>query len=503
MTTSPQWTNAESSDTQPSDTQPSDTQPSGIQVPRSASSHDPWSGLPVEGVDVPPVWTTVATGRLRRGGAAPVTVRRVVLQVAAAAAVVLLLVGLLGVFVVRRIAEREAVNGASQLTDQLARTVVMPALEEGLLDGDAPARERFDTVVHARVLGSMFVRVKVWSPDGTILYSDAPALVGERYQLGSEEREVLSAPATVAEVSDLAKPENRLERGQGKMLEVYRPVWTPSGRPVLFETYARYDTVTARTGDLWRGFGGIVVSSLLLFMVLLLPLIWALLDRLRGAQQQRELLLQHAIDASEDERRRIAGDLHDGVVQELVAASLAVAASAENAAAGGDPGLADRLRASAAAVRGSVGGLRTLLVDIYPPNLHSAGLTAALDDLGDVLRGRGVAVTVDVGPDVPDPMDEGSERLIYRIAQECLRNTAKHARATQAELTLGREGSWIVLEIADDGIGLDRDAADRAAREGHLGLRLLADLADEHGSPLKLATSPGQGTRWRLEVPLR
>jgi len=306
---------------------------------------------------------------------------------------------------------------------------------------------------------------------------------------------VLSAPATVAEVSDLSRPENAYERGRGRLLEVYRPVWTPSGRPLLFETYSRYAVVTSRTGDLWRGFGGIVISSLLLFMVLLLPLLWALLDRLRRAQAQRELLLRHAVDASADERRRIAADLHDGVVQELVASSLVIAAAADRT--GGE---AARLREAAIAVRAAVAGLRTLLVDIYPPTLHAAGLSAALADLAAAVRARGAAVTVTVDAATADGLPEESQRLVYRVARETLRNTVRHAAATQVEVALAGVPGGVRLEVTDDGAGFDPQAVLRAPRPGHLGLRLLADLADEHGAALAVASAPGLGARWRLEV---
>ncbi len=457
----------------------------------------------------PPPWVTVTAGGSSRRDRAPAPARRVALQIAAAAVAVLMIVGLGGVFVVRRIAEREAMNGASQLTDLLATTVIMPALDDGLLTGDPAARERLATAItEQKVLEGDFTRIKVWSPTGTILYSDAAPLVGERYQLGEEELEVLRAPATVAEVSDLSRPENRLERGQGPMVEVYRPVWTASGKPMLFETYRRYTTVTARTGDLWRAFGGIVVSSLLLFLVLLMPLLWALLDRLRRARDQREMLLQHAIDASEDERRRIAADLHDGVVQELVAASLAVSGAAEQLAGDtstpatvGRAAQVAQLRAAAAAVRGTVGGLRSLLVDIYPQNLTGAGLGPALDDLATGLRGRGVVVDVDVDPVAAADLPPEQQRLVYRFVRECLRNVAKHARAGSARVVLSRRHDGTTVEVADDGVGLDPAVAAAARTQGHVGLRLLADLAQEHDATLLMATAPSRGTRWRLQLP--
>jgi len=451
-----------------------------------------------------PPWTTLAEGGSSPAPGEPVGVRRVVLQMVGAALAVLLVVSALGIVVVRRIAEREAMNDASQLTDLLARTVVMPALEDPLLQGDPAAVQRLDEVVRSPVLTGMFVRVKIWSPDGEILYADAVDLIGEKYTLSAEAREVLTEPATVAEVSDLSRPENRLERGQGRLVEVYRPVWTPSGRPLLFETYTNYATVTARTGDLWRGFGGIVISSLLIFGVLLTPVLWTLVERLRRAREGREILLQHAIDASQDERRRIAADLHDGVVQELVAASLMVAGSAERTAArGDDPEQVAQLRSAATAVRSSVAALRTLLVDIYPPNLSSAGLVVALEDLASGLRGRGLDVHVLAEPAAAAALDEERQRLVYRVTQECLRNVARHAAAQRAEVTLRtaeEDGGRVVLEVADDGAGIDQPVLSGSGPEGHFGVRLIADLARDHGAVLRVATAPGQGTRWRLEI---
>ena len=200
----------------------------------------------------------------------------------------------------------------------------------------------------------------------------------------------------------------------GKLLEVYRPVWTPGGEPLLFETYLPYDSVTARTGELWRGFAGITLTSLLLLIALMLPILWRLLDRLNAAQDQRVALLEHAVDASSDERRRIAATLHDGVVQELAATSFAVAGAAERAASEGRRDLADVLTSAAAAVRGTIGGLRSLLVDIYPPSLRTSGLVAALTDLAGTVRTRDIDVRLVLPTDDQTGLDEEQERLVYQ-----------------------------------------------------------------------------------------
>jgi two-component system, NarL family, sensor kinase len=180
-------------------------------------------------------------------------------------------VALVRVFASRRLAEAEAVNDAAKTADLLADAVAQPALTEGLLTSAPSAVAAMDQVVRAQVLGSSIVRVKISDPTGRILYSDALTLIGERFPLGEEEQDVLTNPQTRADVSDLTAPENRLERGRGKLLEVYRPIWTPAGKPVLFETYAPYDEVTARMGQLWRGFAGVTLTSLLLLVVLLMP----------------------------------------------------------------------------------------------------------------------------------------------------------------------------------------------------------------------------------------
>jgi signal transduction histidine kinase len=301
-------------------------------------------------------------------------------------------------------------------------------------------------------------------------------------------------------VSDLDKPENRFERGRGRLLEAYRPVWTPDGTPLLFETYSPYTEVDRRAGQLWRGFAGVTISSLLLFAALLVPLIWQLLTRLRAAQAQRERLLERAVEASEDERRRIAGALHDGVVQELAATSFSVAGAASRAEAAGDLAMSDQLSATAATLRDSIGGLRTLLVDIYPQTLETAGLSVVLRDLAGTVRTRGIDVTLTL-PDTDPGLGVDGDRLVFRIAHECLENVRRHSSASHVAVHLRSEHDAVVLEIHDDGVGFDAEEVLARPPEGHFGLRVLADVASEAGAELAVSSAPGAGCRWRLTVP--
>jgi signal transduction histidine kinase len=445
-------------------------------------------------------WLVLTSGRAVRRPVADG--RRVLAQVALAATFVIVAVAIVGAVAARHLAEREAVNDASRRSNLIANAIIAPVLDDGLENGSPRSFARVDRVVREQVLGSSIVRVKIWSADGRVVYSDEPRLVGKRYTLGEEEAEVLVRPEIRAEVTDLNRDENQYERGRGKLLEVYRAVRTePSGRPLLFETYSLYGDVTQRSVQLWRGFAGLVVSSLLLLVVLLLPVLWRLLDRVRQAQLHREELLQRAVDASHVERRRIAGNLHDGVVQELAATSFTLAGSVEQARRAGAPDLADQLDDAVGTLRRSIGGLRSLLVDIYPPSLASAGLPAALQDLAGPLRSRGIAVDLEVTEE-PLDLDPEHERLVFRITHECLVNVVKHARASSVLVRLARQGDVVVLDVRDDGMGFDPGQVTADPAAGHLGVRVLADLARDAGATLAVQSAPGAGAWWRLTMPV-
>ena len=443
--------------------------------------------------------TVVAAGeRADKSTHAPLRLRRLVLQLVAAAVAVACVVTIAGSLISRRIAEDQAVHDVAQTTDVLAESVLQPALTDAMATSPSAAAA-LDRLVRTQVLSANLVRVKVWSPTGTILYSDEPRLVGQTFDLDDGAQHALSAPQTRAEITDLGLPENALERSQGRLLEVYRPVWTPAGHELLFETYFRYDAVSDRSSELWRGFAGITLSSVAVIFVLLVPIMWTLLARARRAQEQREAAMQRSLDASGEERQRIAAALHDGIVQELAAASFAVAGGAEAAGARGEDALAADLRSAAATVRASMGGLRSLVVDIYPPSLRSAGLSAALHDLAVTLAGRGPLVHMDVDDDAVALLSAEQQQAVFRIAQECLRNTVKHAAATEAGVAITAYDDTVTLEVHDDGRGF----VPPSERGPHLGLTLMEEVATGIGARLDLLTAPGEGTTWRLLVPVR
>ncbi len=367
----------------------------------------------------------------------------------------LVVVGVVGTLAARQLAEREAVTDAATMAAVLAKAVVQPSLSDGLLTGDPAAIAAFDEVARAQLLVDPIVRVKLWSEQGKVLYADEEQLIGRTFALSDEQQLALQGRKTVADVSNLDESENAFESA-ARAVEVYQPVWTPNGQIALFEFYTDYDSVGERTGQLWRGFAGVTASSLVLLVVIVVPFVWALVRRLRRAEEQRIELLQRAVDASADERRRIAASLHDGPVQELAAASFTVAGASATASGHGQNALSRDLDAAAAAVRSSIRSLRTLLVDIYPASLARSGIVAALLDLAQTIRRDDLLVQVDAADEDDLALSADAQRLVHRVAQECLRNAAKHAGPATVVVSLHRDGpTSVTLDVVDDGAGFD------------------------------------------------
>jgi signal transduction histidine kinase len=148
-------------------------------------------------------------------------------------------------------------------------------------------------------------------------------------------------------------------------------------------------------------------------------------------------------------------------------------------------------------LRVSMRALRSLLVEIYPPDLHAAGIAAALDDLVAPLAASGIVVDVDVSGD--EDASRSAVALVWRAAQEAVRNVARHAGARRMSLTVHRHLDVLVLEVVDDGVGFDPASV---AGEDRFGLRGTASLVGEHGGTMEVESAPGAGTTVRVEVPL-
>lgn len=435
---------------------------------------------------------TVGPGALR-----PVSVPRAVAVFLVAALLVLSVVAVVLALAQRQVATAEAIRDARTLTNLEASDVIGPALDDAALV-PGPAYDALDRIVRTRVLGSHVVRVKVWDETGRIVYSDDRALVGARFTLGQDEQQALRTGRTTADVSDLHGPENRDERTFGKLLSVYQGVRTPEGTRLLVETYQPFSVITASSRRMWLASLPALAGGLVLLYLVQAPLAYRMARRLRDAQDERERLLLATLAASDRERARIAADLHDGIVQGLSGTSFSLSAAACGVG-GRDRPAAAAMSAAAADLRGWVRELRSLVVTITPPALHAQGLATSLTDLVATLELRGMQAHVDVR-DTED-LDETTETLLYRAAQEAIRNVVRHAAASNVSLTVQHDGHGaLVLRVRDDGRGIDR--GDRSARRrGSVGLDLLANLISAHGGSLDVSGRPGEGTELVVRLP--
>ena len=192
----------------------------------------------------------------------------------------------------------------------------------------------------------------------------------------------------------------------------------------------------------------------------------------------------------------LAQDLHDGVIQDLAAIGYGLSAIEARVSAEPDLGnITTRLRE---AVGHAEEALRTMVLDLIPPDLGGDGLAMAVEDLGQRPRAAGLAVTIDV----PDhlPSSETTLRLAYQVVREGLRNVDKHATASSVAVRVREHESGLLVEVVDDGRGPVADGGS-APVHGH-GLALLGSALADAGGWLRLEPAEGGGTALRAGVPL-
>src|SRR5439155_16705476 len=148
--------------------------------------------------------------------------------------------------------------------------------------------------------------------------------------------------------------------------------------------------------------------------------------------------------------------------------------------------------------RTAIRELRSLILEVAPADLAHVGLAAAIDRLAATARDSGLMVRVHAG-NVPS-LSPDVNALIYRAAQEAIRNVIKHARASTLTINLVQHAGAVVLEVVDDGKGFDRDQLQRRRQQGHVGLSLLEDRVGRAGARLTIDSAGGRGTTVRLEV---
>lgn len=218
--------------------------------------------------------------------------------------------------------------------------------------------------------------------------------------------------------------------------------------------------------------------------------------RLAEREEAMERFAEQIVLLQETERRRLAGEIHDGISQRIVSLSFHLSAAADALAhdprgAGVQIARAQELAAAALdETRNAIAGLR-------PPVLDDLGLAASLESLARSTQLPHVQVdTAATG------LPEHVETAVYRIAQEALQNVMKHAGAQRVHLRLAITAEAVVLEVSDDGAGFDPGAAGERAGPGGYGLPGMQQRAELLGGALTADSAPGRGTTVRLRVPI-
>jgi signal transduction histidine kinase len=279
---------------------------------------------------------------------------------------------------------------------------------------------------------------------------------------------------------------------------------SPVGRTAIVLLLASSGSVGARPAAVpWREYGPLVLAAAGLMIAVAVGVFLREHRRLTRAQAalaasygQLRGLAGRLVTAQEEERKRIARDVHDDIGQRV--ASLSIALSAAKRKVPKDEGaLVEVLSALQQQARKVASDLRELSHDLHP---------AALDQLGfvEALRGRcaqaeaesGVAIELEAAGEWPEV--EGAVALcLYRVAQEVLRNVTQHARARSARVSLERREALVVMRMVDDGCGFDG----AAARSSGIGLVSLAERVRLLGGTLEVETAKAAGTTVTVSLP--
>jgi signal transduction histidine kinase len=233
-----------------------------------------------------------------------------------------------------------------------------------------------------------------------------------------------------------------------------------------------------------------IAGAWTVLFVLVMVRMAGLVRGIERSEAERRHLLDQTMQVAEQERTRIAAELHDGPIQRLSVLSYDLERAKQRVLT--NPAAVARLDHAQAALSSEVQGLRELMMSLRPPTLDEVGLEAALrDQVGAFTRHSGIDCSVRVA--LSGRLDSELETIVYRVTQEALLNVTRHAKATRLWLELEGVGDRVQLCIRDDGIGFDPRAGAELVHKGHFGLVAMRERVELAGGRFQLESSPGAG----------
>jgi signal transduction histidine kinase len=365
----------------------------------------------------------------------------------------------------------------------------------GLTADDRPGSRAFadfGTEVEHELLGGETERVKVWSPDGTILYSDNSNLVGDRFEPTAAATAAFAGEMTT-EISDLSDPAHADDRSFGELIEVYVPRFGADGSVVtVVEVEQRLDSLNEAMSRIRRNVWLSIGFGVLVLAIFLAALGISTARNVNRRRQVAERLLGSVFTAQESERRRIVGALHDDIGQPLY--RLLYGLEGSRAKLDDAEPVAGELERLEDLVREIDGTIRGELRQLQHGLAEDVGLASALEDLAAVTEAESslrVSVMVDEGLPGMSPVQRTA---VFRAAQEAAVNARKHAAADTLWLRLQSEDHRVVLVVDDDGVGIDGEPG--------LGLATTRERLEALGGGLRVVRRRGGGSRLTAWLPI-
>lgn len=262
--------------------------------------------------------------------------------------------------------------------------------------------------------------------------------------------------------------------------------------------YPLYVIVGLATDDFLGGWRDEAIKTSALvacFLAATLALSWLL----HRSWKAREELARHVMVVQEEERRRLAAELHDNTSPNLAALALNLRMIAADLPAGFPAKLETRLADTRNLLESTTTGIRDVCAYLRPATLDYASLRHALQEYAEqVSRRTGIAVQVS-GPVQDTRLPPDTETLLFRIAQEALTNCAKHAKASAINIDLAHDSAHAMLTITDNGVGFDPAALGHAGHRPGLGLLSMRERVERAGGRFEIGSQPGKGTRIQVK----
>jgi two-component system, NarL family, sensor kinase len=423
----------------------------------------------------------------------------------------LVVIALLGVVLantLRTVIANRGLADARLAAEVAVRVGIQSQLTPEDLDrGVSPSRRRLlDSGVYGGATDAVIARIKVWNRARTIVYSDDPGLVGQTAREQEDLDEAFHGE-THAEIVDAGHAEDdpgyaALLARHGELLEVYVPIWfadraSPAG---VFELYLPWRPVAAQIARDTRTLYLVLAAGLTLLYAALFRIVAHASGDLQRQLRHNAHLVRRLIQTSEEERARLAAELHDGPVQGLSALGYELHRIARRmdpeVQAGTSAMLDDVQRHLGAEVR----QLRTVMTELRPAALDEQGLAAALrDHAASFASQTGVACEVDIA--FEGRLAPEHETILFRVAQEALANVAKHANAATTQVVLLERGLGVTLTVADDGVGFAPERMAAFAKRGHFGLVGMRERVEMAGGRWSVRSAPGNGTTVTATLP--